>query len=159
MSSDRKPMTAQGKKDLEILLNRLIHDERPKVIQAIKVARAHGDLSENADYDAAKEQQGFLESRISDLTQKLASAQVVDVSNIKSNTITFGARVTLKNLDDDKKVVYSIVGEAESDAKEGRLSIASPLAKRIIGLKKGATFILQTPSGEKEYEVVSFSFK
>ncbi len=159
MSLDRKPMTAQGKKDLEELLNHLIQNERPKVIQAIKEARAHGDLSENADYDAAKEQQAFLESRISDLTEKLANAQVVDVSNIKSNTITFGARVNLKNLDDDKKVIYSIVGEAESDAKKGRLSIASPLAKKMIGLKKGDTFILQTPSGEKEYQVISFSFK
>ncbi len=159
MPPDRKPMTAQGKKDLEELLNCLIQEERPKVIQAIKEARAHGDLSENADYDAAKEQQGFLESRISDLTEKLASAQVVDVSSIKSNTITFGARVSLKNLDDDKKVLYSIVGEAESDAKKGRLSIASPLAKKMIGLKKGDTFILQTPSGEKEYEVLSFCFK
>ncbi|MGI9548947.1 MAG: transcription elongation factor GreA [Bdellovibrionales bacterium] len=157
--SNRKPITAQGKKEVEELLNRLIQEERPKVIQAIKVARAHGDLSENADYDAAKEQQGFLESRISDLTEKLANAQVVDVANIKSDTITFGAVVNLKNLEDDKEVTYTIVGEAEADAKKGRISIVSPLAKKMIGLKKGDNFIFQTPGGEKEYEVLKFSFK
>jgi len=156
--SNRKPMTAQGKKNLEKLLNRLIQEERPRVIQAIKEARAHGDLSENADYDAAKEQQAFLESRIQDLTDKLANAQVVDVSRIKSNTITFGASVTLKNLDDDKEVAYTIVGEAESDAKSGLISITSPLAKRLIGLKKGDVFILQTPKGEKEYQIIKFIF-
>lgn len=159
MTQDRQPMTAEGKKRVEKLLKHFIQDDRPKVIEAIKIARAHGDLSENADYDAAKEQQAILESRISDLTQKLANAQVVDVSKIKSDAITFGASVKLKNLDDDKVVSYSIVGEAESDAKKGLLSIKSPLAKKMIGLKKGETFILQTPGGEREYEVLNFVFK
>ena len=159
MSQDRKPMTAEGKKRVEELLNQLIQEERPKVIEAIKVARAHGDLSENADYDAAKEQQAILEGRISELTQQLANAQVVDVSKIKSDIIAFGALVTLKNLDNDKDVSYSIVGEVEADASKGLLSISSPLAKKMIGLKKGDSFILQTPSGEREYEVVNFKFK
>lgn len=159
MSQDRKPMTAEGKKKVETLLNQLIQEDRPKVIEAIKVARAHGDLSENADYDAAKEQQAILESRISELKEQLAKAQVIDVSSIKSDRITFGASVKLKNLDDDKSVSYRIVGEAESDAKQGLISISSPLAKKMIGLKKGDNFILQTPKGDKEYEILKFSFE
>ena len=152
-------MTAKGKKRLENLLKSLIQIERPKVIQAIKEARAHGDLSENADYDAAKEQQALLESRIADLSEKLASAQIVDTSRISSEKITFGAYVNLKDLDNDEEVAYHIVGEEEADASQGRLSINSPLAKRMIGLKKNDTFLLQTPKGEREYEVMGFSFK
>ena len=152
-------MTAKGKKQLEKLLKDLIQKERPKVIQAIKEARAHGDLSENADYDAAKEQQALLESRIADLSEKLASAQIVDTSQISSEKITFGACVKLKNLDNEKEVTYHIVGEEEADAAQGRLSINSPLAKKMIGLKKNDNFLLQTPKGEREYEVVDFSFK
>ena len=156
---ERKPMTIQGKKELDELLKKLIQVERPKVIQAIKEARAHGDLSENADYDAAKEQQALLEARISDLSEKLAKAQVVDTSKIASDKITFGAHVTLEDLDNGKKVNYIIVGEEEANIKEGRLSISSPLAKKMIGLKKGDSFLLQTPKGEREYEVLKFSFK
>lgn len=156
---DRKPMTTEGKKRLEKLLKKLIQEERPKVIQAIQEARAHGDLSENADYDAAKEQQALLESRIADLSEKLAVAQVVNTSQISSEKITFGAHVKLKDLDNGEKVAYQIVGEGEADASQGRLSISSPLAKKMIGLKKNDTFLLQTPKGEREYEVISFSFK
>ena len=156
---DRKPMTAEGRKRLSELLKKLIQEERPKVIQAIKEARAHGDLSENADYDAAKEQQALLEGRIADLSEKLATVQVVDTSKISSEKITFGAHVNLKNLDSDEKVAYQIVGEEEADASQGKLSISSPLAKKMIGLKKSDTFLLQTPKGEREYEVIDFSFK
>lgn len=156
---ERKPMTIQGKKELDQLLKKLIQVERPKVIQAIKEARAHGDLSENADYDAAKEQQALLEARISDLSEKLAKAQVVDTSQITSDKITFGAQVTLEDLDNGKKVNYIIVGEEEANISEGRLSISSPLAKKMIGLKKGDSFLLQTPKGEREYEVLKFSFQ
>lgn len=159
MSQDRKPMTAQGKKRVEITLKQLIQEERPKIIEAIKVARAHGDLSENADYDAAKEQQGILESRIAELTEQLVKAQVVDVLAIKSDTITFGASVELKNLDDDKRFSYSIVGEAESNARQGLISVSSPLAKKMIGLRKGDTFTLHTPNGDRDYEVLKFVFK
>ena len=156
---ERKPMTAEGKKNLEKLLKQLIEEERPKVIQAIKEARAHGDLSENADYDAAKEQQALLEGRIAGLSEKLATAQVVDTSKIKSEKITFGACVQLKDLDNDQKVSYHIVGEEEADASQGKLSINSPMAKKMIGLKKEDIFLLQTPKGEREYEVISFEFK
>ena len=156
---ERKPMTAVGKKRLENLLKQLIHEERPKVIQAIKEARAHGDLSENADYDAAKEQQALLETRISNLSTKLALAQVVDTSRISSDKIIFGASVRLKDLDNDQEVIYHIVGEEEADASQGRISIYSPLAKKMIGLKKNQTFLLNTPKGEREYEVMDFSFK
>ena len=156
---ERKPMTAEGKKQLGELLNKLIQEERPKVIQAIAEARAHGDLSENADYDAAKEQQALLESRIADLSEKLAMALVVDTSQISSEKITFGAYVNLKNLDSDEEVAYHIVGEEEADASQGKLSVSSPLAKKMIGLKQKDTFLLQTPKGEREYEVMNFSFK
>ena len=152
-------MTAEGKKNLEKLLKKLIEEERPKVIQAIKEARAHGDLSENADYDAAKEQQALLEGRIAELSEKLATAQVVDLSKIKSDKITFGACVLLKDLDNDQEVSYHIVGEEESDASHGKLSINSPMAKKMIGLKEKDTFLLQTPKGEREYEVIGFKFK
>ena len=155
----RTPITAKGKKSLDQLLKRLIQEERPKVIQAIKEARSHGDLSENADYDAAKEQQALLEGRIADLSSKLATAQVVDVSKISSDKIIFGAYVDLKDLDKEKIYKYQIVGEVESDINQGRISINSPLARKMIGLKKNDSFLLQTPKGEREYEVIRFSFK
>ncbi|MBC6414820.1 MAG: transcription elongation factor GreA [Bdellovibrionales bacterium] len=155
----RRPITADGKKRLDELLKRLIKEERPKVIQAIKEARAHGDLSENADYDAAKEQQALLEGRISDLSEKLSQAQVVDVSKISSDKIIFGASIELKDLDKDEIFHYQIVGEEEADVKQGRISINSPLAKKMIGLKKNNSFLLQTPKGEREYQIINFYFK
>lgn len=155
----RRPITLEGKKRLDELLKRLIQEERPKVIQAIKEARAHGDLSENADYDVAKEQQALLESRIADLSNKLAMAQVVDTAKSSSNNIMFGAYVKIKNLENEKEVTYQIVGEEEADISQGRLSIGSPLAKKMIGLKKEDSFLLQTPKGEREYEVLDFYFK
>ena len=155
----RRPITAEGKKRLEDLLKRLIKEERPRVIQAIKEARAHGDLSENADYDAAKEQQALLESRIADLSGKLSQAQVVNVSKISSDKIIFGAFVELKDLDKNETFHYQIVGEEEADVKQGRISIKSPLAKKMIGLKKSDSFLLQTLKGEREYEIIHFYFK
>ena len=144
---------------MDQVLKQLIQEERPKVIQAIKIARSHGDLSENADYDAAKEQQALLEGRIADLSSKLAAAQVVDVSKISSDKIMFGAFVDLKDLDKDEVFKYQIVGEVESDIKKGRISISSPLARKMIGLKKNDSFLLQTPKGEREYEIINFSFQ
>ena len=155
----RRPITAEGKKKLEQLLKKLIQEERPKVIQAIKEARSHGDLSENAEYDAAKEKQALLEGRIADLSGKLSQAQVVDVSKISSDKIIFGASIELKDLDKEEVIKYQIVGEEEADVKKGLLSISSPLAKKMIGLKKEDSFLLQTPSGEREYEIVDFYFK
>lgn len=157
MNTARRPMTVAGKKLLEEELQRLIHKERPRVIQAIEEARGHGDLSENADYDAAKEQQAHIESRIAEINGKLSNAEVIDISSIKSKTITFGAHVVL-NDDEEKKVTYQLVGEDESDAKKGRLSVASPLGKKLIGKKKGDFFEVKTPKGEKEYTVLDFYF-
>ena len=156
---ERKPMTVDGKKRLDELLKKLVQVDRPKVIQLIKEARAHGDLSENADYEAAKEQQALLEGRIADLSAKLAVAQVVDTSKISSEKITFGAWVDLENLDDGAKQSYRIVGEDEADAAKGQISVSSPLAKRMIGLKKDDVFILKTPKGDREYEIKNFYFK
>ena len=152
-------MTAHGKKLLEQELKNLIREKRPQAIQAIEEARSHGDLSENADYDAAKEQQAHIEGRIAILKDRLANAQIIDVSQIKSDTITFGAYVVLSSEDSDKKVTYQIVGEDEADAKQGKLSIQAPLTKKLIGCRKGDAFELNTPTGEKEYEVVDFYFK
>jgi len=157
--SDRQPMTLQGKEKLEAELKRLLSVERPDVIKAIEEARGHGDLSENADYDAAKERQAFVESRIADIQTKLANAEVIDIASIKSNTITFGATVQLLDLDSEEKVSYQIVGEEEADVKNGRISIFSPLARSIIGKKKGDVVEFKSPKGEKEFEVLNFSFK
>lgn len=159
MSQDaRKPITTVGKKLLDQELKRLINVERPKVIKAIEEARAHGDLSENADFDAAKEQQAILETRIADIKNKLATAQVVDTSTIKSDTVTFGACVVLEG-DDGEKVTYQIVGEDEADAKNGKISIRSPLAQNLINRKKEDSFEFSTPKGEREYTVIDFYFK
>jgi transcription elongation factor GreA len=157
--SERQPMTLAGKEKLETELKRLITVERPDVIKAIEEARGHGDLSENADYDAAKERQGFIEARISDIQNKLANAEVVDIASIKSDRITFGAKVRLMDLDSDEEVTYQIVGEEEADVKNGRISVFSPLARSLIGKKSGDIVELKSPKGEKEFEVLNFSFK
>lgn len=155
----KQPMTLEGKKRLDEELKHLIQVERPNVIKAIEEARGHGDLSENADYDAAKERQGFIESRITDIQNKLAEAEVVDTSSLNSDKIIFGAHVELIDLDDDKTVKYQIVGEDEANVKEGKISIFSPLSRAMIGKTVGDIVEFKTPKGEKEYEVVSFEFK
>ncbi len=159
MSTDRQPMTVAGKIKLEAELKNLLQVERPSVIKAIEEARGHGDLSENADYDAAKERQGFIESRIADIQGKLANAEVVDPSQLKSDKIIFGAHVELLDLESEEKVVYQIVGEDEADVKQGRISVFSPLARSIIGKKMGDVVEFRSPKGEKEFEVLKFSFK
>ena len=158
MSEKRKPITVQGKLLLETELKRLIEVARPKMITAIEVARGHGDLSENADYTAAKEQQGYIEGRIAHLSNTLSNAEVVDTSKIKSDKITFGAHVNLKD-EDGKKITYQIVGEDEADVNKGKISINSPLARQLIGKKKNEEFELQNPRGEKIYQVIDFDFK
>lgn len=152
-------MTLAGKEKLEAELKHLITVARPEVIKAIEEARGHGDLSENADYDAAKERQGFVESRISEIQSKLANAEVIDIASIKSDRITFGATVTLMDLETDEEVTYQIVGEEESDVKNGRISVFSPLARSLIGKKAGDVVEFKSPKGEKEFEVLNFSFK
>lgn len=152
-------MTVQGKAKLEQELKNLITVERPAIIKAIEEARGHGDISENADYDAAKDRQGLIEGRIAEVQGKLANAEVVDISTLQSSTIIFGATVDLQDLDSDEEVTYQIVGEDEADVKAGKVSIFSPLARSLIGKKKGDIIEFKTPKGEKEFEVLNFSFK
>lgn len=152
-------MTVRGKDLLSKELKKLTQVERPDVIRAIEEARGHGDLSENADYDAAKERQGFIESRIAEIQTKLANAEVVNPSDIKSEKIVFGATVTVIDLDTDKESVYQLVGIDEANIKEGLLSVFSPLGRALIGKKVGDSIEVQSPKGDKEYEVVSFEFK
>ena len=146
---DKIPMTAAGYTTLEAELKHCQSVERPRIIQQITDARTHGDLSENAEYHAAKEQQSLNEGRIAELEDKLARADVIDVSKLSGDTITFGATVTLVDEDTDEKKVWQIVGEPEADAKKGRISITSPLAKALIGKSKGAQVEVVTPAAPK----------
>lgn len=157
--AEKQPMTIKGKRKLDEELKRLLQVERPEIIKAIEEARGHGDLSENADYDAAKERQGFTEARISEIQGRLAIAEVIDPASIKSEKIVFGASVVLDDCDAEERVTYQIVGEDESDVKKGRISIFSPLARAIIGKGKGDVVELQTPNGTREYEIIDFYFK
>lgn len=156
---DRQPMTLAGKAKLETELKNLIHTERPNVIKAIEEARGHGDISENADYDAAKDRQAMIEGRIAEIQAKLANAEVVDPSTLQSSTIIFGATVDLQDLESDETVTYTIVGEDESDVKQGKISIFSPIARSLIGKKKGDIIEFRSPKGEREFEVLNFRFK
>lgn len=157
--SDRQPMTLAGKAKLESELKNLIHVDRPQVIKAIEEARGHGDISENADYDAAKDRQAMIEGRIAEIQAKLANAEVVDTAALKSQKIIFGATVELQDLENDETVSYQIVGEDESDVKSGKVSVFSPIARSLIGKKKGDIIEFRSPKGEKEFEVLNFFFK
>lgn len=157
--SDKQPMTQTGKLKLEEELKHLMSVERPENIKAIEEARGHGDLSENADYDAAKERQAFIESRIGDIQAKLANAEVVDPSSIKSDKIVFGATVKMMDLDTDKEVTYQIVGEDEADVKNGKISVFSPIARSMIGKAVGDVVEFHSPKGEKEYEILELDYK
>lgn len=156
---DRQPMTAQGKLKLEQELRNLIQVERPAIIKAIEEARSNGDLSENADYDAAKERQAFCESRISDLQTKIANAEVIDVSKLNSDKVIFGAFVQLFDVETEEDATYQIVGEEEADVKAGRISVFSPLARALIGKKVGDIVEFRSPKGEKEYEIQKLYFR
>lgn len=158
-SNDKLPMTVRGKALLDAELKRLIHEERPSVIHAIEEARAQGDISENAEYDAAKEKQGMIEGRIAEIQGKIAGAEVINPSEIKSDRIVFGATVKLIETETDEKVTYMIVGVDEADVKQGMISILSPLARALIGKKAGDTITVQSPKGDREYEVLSFEYK
>lgn len=151
-------MTLKGKMELEKELKRLLQVERPQVIKAIEEARAHGDLSENADYDAAKERQSFVESRIAEIQFKIVNAEVIDPSALKSKKIIFGAHVDLEDINSGSQVTYQIVGEDEADVQNGKISIFSPLARSLIGKSKGNIIDFKSPKGEKEYEVINFYF-
>jgi transcription elongation factor GreA len=150
---EKIPMTAAGYAVLEQELRHRQQVERPRIIQQISDARTHGDLSENSEYHAAKELQAHNEGRIAELEDKLARADVIDVSKLSGDTVTFGATVTLVDEDTDEKKVWQIVGEPEADAKAGRISISSPLARALIGKAKGSSVEVVTPGGAKAYEV------
>jgi transcription elongation factor GreA len=159
MSMERVPMTTEGFKVLETELHRLKAEERPRIIQAIAEARAHGDLSENAEYHAAKEAQGMNESRVADLEDKLSRADIVDTSKLSGASIKFGATVTLVDEDTEEKVKYKIVGDLEADVKSGKISISSPIARALIGKSKGDTAEVVTPKGARSYEVLKVEWK
>lgn len=147
-------MTAQGLRRLEEELRRLKDKERPEIIRAIAEARSHGDLSENAEYEAARERQSFTEGRILELEQIISSAQVIDPSSLSGNTVKFGAKVVLIDEETEKKSTFQIVGLHEADIKLGLLSISSPLAKALIGKEKGTTISVPAPGGDRSYEIL-----
>ncbi len=159
MASDKYPMTVNGKMMLEAELKRLMHDERPAVVKAIEEARSHGDISENAEYDAAKERQGMIEARIGDLQGKIAGSEVINPAEIKADKIVFGATVQLLDLESDDKVTYQIVGVDEADVKQGKISIMSPIARSLIGKKQKDIITVHSPKGEHEYEILNFEYK
>ncbi|MDR3499466.1 MAG: transcription elongation factor GreA [Parvibaculum sp.] len=156
---ERIPMTAEGYKSLDEEIRFLKSVERPRIIKAIAEARAHGDLSENAEYHAAKEQQGLNESRVLELEDKLSRAEVIDVSKLSGSTVKFGARVTLVDEDTEEEVKYQIVGEMEADVKKGRVGITSPIARALIGKSVGDSVEVNTPGGGKSYEILKIEFK
>ena len=159
MATEKVPMTIEGFQKLETELHRLKAVERPRIIQAIAEARAHGDLSENAEYHAAKEQQSLNEGRIQELESLLALAEIVDPKTISGSTVKFGATVKLADEDTEEKVTYKIVGAHEADLSKGLISITSPIGRAMIGKTQGDMFEVQTPSGPKSYEVIGVSFK
>ncbi|WP_166257747.1 transcription elongation factor GreA [Marinobacter salicampi] len=150
----RVPMTVDGEASLRNELKQLKSVERPRVIQAISDAREHGDLKENAEYHAAREQQSFIEGRIQEIESKLSAAQVIDVNNIENTgKVIFGVTVKLYNLDTEEQVTYQICGEDEADIKAGKLSVSSPIARALIGKSEGDVVAIRVPSGTVEYEI------
>ena len=159
MTMERVPMTIEGYRSLEAELQRLKSEERPRIIHAIAEARAHGDLSENAEYHAAKEAQGLNEARVADLEDRISRAVIVDTSKLSGDTVKFGATVTLVDEDTDEKVKYQIVGDFEASVKDGKVSISSPIARALIGKAKGDTAEVTTPRGARSYEVLKIEWK
>ena len=153
------PITADGYNRLQEELKRLKSVERPAIIKQIAEARDHGDISENAEYHAARERQGFIEGRLMELEDKIARAEVIDVSKLSGKTVKFGATVKLADEETDEEQVFQIVGEDEADVGRGRLSITSPLARALIGKGVGESVEVSTPRGAKSYEVVGVKFK
>jgi transcription elongation factor GreA len=156
----RTPMTLRGAEALRAELKRLKSEARPNVIKAIAEARGHGDLSENAEYHAAREQQGFIEGRISEIELKLSNAEIIDTSRMTNGgKIVFGASIELEDQNDSKRVKYQIVGEDEADIRVGRISITSPIARALVGKTEGDVVDVDAPGGTKSYEVVSVQYE
>ena len=158
MASEKVPMLVEGHRQLNVELKRLKTEERPEIIQAIEDARAHGDLSENAEYHAAKERQGQVEATIADLEDRLSRAMIIDPTTLSGDRVVFGATVTLLD-EDEKKVKYQLVGQEEADARVGRISYNSPLGRALIGRQKGEEVEVTTPSGDKYYAIAKIEFK
>ncbi len=157
--SARAPMTERGAENLRIELNRLKTQERPRIIEAIAAAREHGDLKENAEYHAAREQQSFAEGRIAEIEDQLARAQVIDTSSLDAGgKVVFGATVSIIDLDTDDETKYQIVGALEADIKEGRISVQSPIARALIGRSEGDVVSVDAPGGTHEYEIASVNY-
>ncbi len=159
MANGSVPMTIEGKKLLDEELKQLIQVQRPTIIKAIEVARANGDLGENADYSAAKERQSFIEGRIQELNAKMAMAQVIDPSSIKSDKIVFGATVTVTDQDSGKEITYKIVGQDEADVKKNKISVNSPIARALIGKKSGDEVTVNAPKGNVLYDIVEIRYE
>ena len=156
---ERVPMTVEGYKALETELHRLKSQERPRIIQAIAEARAHGDLSENAEYHAAKEAQGMNEAKVAELEDKLGRADVIDPTKLSGVSVKFGATVELVDEDTDEEVTYKLVGDLEADVKSGKVSISSPIARALIGKAVGDSVEVTTPKGSRSYEILKISWK
>src|SRR3972149_7951828 len=159
MAAEKIPMTAAGYKKIADEIKFLKSVERPRIIKAVEAARGHGDLSENAEYHAAKEQQSFSESRVMELEDILSRAEVIDPAKLSGKTIKFGAFVKLVDEDTDEQKTYQIVGEVEADVKQGRIAITSPIARALIGKMKGDSVEGNTPGGGKSYEVLDVKFR
>jgi transcription elongation factor GreA len=155
---EKIPMTAGGYATLQAELRRLTSEERPRIIEAISEARSHGDLSENAEYHAAKEAQGMNEAKIAELEDKLGRAEIIDVAKLNGETIKFGATATLVDEDTEEERRYQIVGDLEADARQGRISVSSPIARALIGKKVGDVVEVNTPGGAKSYEILKVQF-
>ena len=156
---EKVPMTDEGHRRLSEELRQLRLVERPAIIKAIAEAREHGDLSENAEYHAARERQGFIEGRMASLEDKLRRAEIIDVSKLSGQTVTFGATVSIADMDTDEETTWQLVGADEADPSSGRLSIASPIARAMLGKTVGDTAEVVTPSGTKSLEILTISFK
>lgn len=156
---EKVPMTATGHAALERELKRLTSEERPRIIAAISEARAHGDLSENAEYHSAKEAQSLNEGRIAELEDKLSRAEIIDVAKLTGKTVKFGATVKLVDEDTEEEKTYQIVGDLEADVRLGRISISSPIARALIGKAAGDTVAFNAPGGERSYEILEVGFR
>ncbi len=155
----RTPLTQAGADRLREELQRLKKEDRPKIIEAIAEARAHGDLKENAEYHAAREQQGFIEGRIQRLESTLSGAQIIDVSKLQADgKVVFGATVTVMNIETDAETTYQIVGDLEADISHNRIAVSSPIARALIGRSEEDEVVVQTPGGEQEYEIIKVDY-
>jgi transcription elongation factor GreA len=157
---NKVPLTAGGAEQLRSELERLKRVDRPRVIEAIAEARAHGDLKENAEYHAAREQQGFIEGRIKEIESKLSHAQIIDVSTLpKNGKVVFGTTVDVLELDNDVEHTFMIVGDDEADIKQGKISVSSPIARGLIGKSEGDTALVDAPGGKREFEILEVRYE